>query len=506
MMTAKNTESSIGNSSSETRSVFHCPQGPQFIWDINNTTSFKIIVAITIIACPVTIGLNLLVIIAVKTRRVLKKNSNILLTNLALADLLVGAVSMPLTITLDALVIQRVSITDVICTMLFITASVLYTVCAGASFFLLLLIAWERYVAVAKWMEYKTIVTTGRVNKYTRVAWLLTVLMVVPSVIMESISVRYEIKLVVDIISSIFLFACISLIAYFYVKAYLAIRNWNRTRIRPVNVLLKEKFESKVAHTTFWLTVFVGVSTLPVSFVYLFQGAFPFFRQISTIRWAETILQLNSLFHPLLYWYRNRRLREATLELLCCRNRPAVRTARHFRQRRNSVASLDIEKLQNKQRGARLLRSESVGAMMCLDTFRQRRNEAVKERPLSAPAKVTSDQMFHTKQCNKLIVTVQIENVPGERGIQRKTELPKNTSELGRSRCYIGGKIVMPSTSLNENSFVSLANSHGIAAERFVPRSRSLPILSTKNYVLLAGKKNYGESVRRHKNLNEFLP
>ena len=207
---------------------------------------------------------------------------------MALAYLLVGAVSMPLSITLDVLVIQRVLVPDVLCTMFFISASVLYTVC-GASFFHLLLIAWERHVAVAKWAEYKTIITTGRVNKYTRVAWLLTVLMVVPSVIMEAISVRYEIKVAVDLISSIFLFACISLIAYFYVKAYLAVRTWNRTRTRPVNFLLKEKFESKVAHTTFWLTVFVLVSTLPISFVYLFQGALPFFRQISIIRWAETL-------------------------------------------------------------------------------------------------------------------------------------------------------------------------------------------------------------------------
>ena len=398
---------------------------------------------------------------------------------MALADLLVGAVSMPLTITLDALVIQRALDEDVICAMLFISASVLYTVC-GASFFHLLLIAWERYVAVAKWTEYKAIVTTDRINKYKRVAWLLTVLMVVPLVIMEIFSVRYEIKLVVDVISNTFLLVCLSLLAYFYVKAYLAVRNWNRTRIRPVNVLAKGKIESKVAHTTFWLTVFVGISTLPISFVHLFQGALPFFRQISTMRWAETILQLNSLFNPLLYWYRNRRLREATFEPLRCRNRSAVHTARRIRQRRYSVASLDVEKLQNEQRGARLLRSESVGAMMCLDTLRQRRNEAVKETPLSAPTRVTSDQIFRTQRCNKLIVTVQIGNAPGGKSIQRKTEVPKNTTELGRSPCHIGGKIVKRSTSVNEDSVVALANSHGIAPERFVQRSKSVPILSTK--------------------------
>ena len=312
---------------------------------LNHTTSFEIIVAVTTISCPVTILLNVLVIIAVKTRRELKKNSNILLSSVAFTDLLVGAVSMPLSITLDALVIQRVLVVEIICTIGFISVSVIYTICS-ASFLHLLLIAWERYVAVAKWMEYKAIVTRGRVNKYTRVAWLLAELMVVPSVIMEAASVPYEIILVVDVILSIFWVVCLSLIAYFYVKAYLAVRKWNQTRIHPVNVLVKGKLESKVAYSTFCLTFFsVAVAGFPSLAVYLFRGVLPFLRQVSTIRWEETILQLNSLFNPLLYWYRDRRLRKATLELLRSRNRSAARTARHISQRRYSVASLDVEKI-----------------------------------------------------------------------------------------------------------------------------------------------------------------
>ena len=115
---------------------------------------------------------------------------------------------------------------------------------------------------------------------------------------------------------------------------------------------LQGKLESKVAYTTFWLTVFVGVSSVPIVVVNLFQGALPFFGQISTVRWAEKILQLNSLFNPLLYSYTDRRLREATLELLYCKNRQAARAARHIRQRRYSLTSLDVKKLQNEQRGA----------------------------------------------------------------------------------------------------------------------------------------------------------
>jgi len=120
--------------------------------------------------------------------------------------------------------------------------------------------------------------------------------------------------------------------------------NANPLLKRIIVLRVKEKPESKVAHMSFWLTVFFAVSSFPTLVVYLFRGVLPFCPP--EFRWAETIFQLNSLFNPLLYWYRNRRLRKATLELLRCRNRPAAHTARHIRQRRYSVASLDVEKLQ----------------------------------------------------------------------------------------------------------------------------------------------------------------
>lgn len=97
----------------------------------------------------------------------MKKNSNILLSSVALADFLVGAVSMPLTITLDSLAVQRVLSEDIIIyPIFFISVFVLLTVC-GASFLNSLLLAWERYLAIAKWMEYKVLVTRDRVNKHT---------------------------------------------------------------------------------------------------------------------------------------------------------------------------------------------------------------------------------------------------------------------------------------------------------------------------------------------------
>ena len=126
---------SLANSSKQTRSVFYCPESPQHIWDFHNT-SYKITVALTAFACPFTILLNLMVIIAVKTRRELKQNSNILLSYVALADLLVGAVSMPLSITLDMLVIHRVLVVDIICTIDFISVSLYCILVAGLHVFI----------------------------------------------------------------------------------------------------------------------------------------------------------------------------------------------------------------------------------------------------------------------------------------------------------------------------------------------------------------------------------
>ena len=205
-------------------------------------------------------------------------------------------------------------------------------------------------------------------------------------------------------------------------------RKWNRTRIRPVNVQVKGKLESKFAYTTFWLTVFFAVSGFPSLVVSLFGGVSPFFRQVSTIRWAETILQLNSLFNPLLYWYRSRRLREHTLELLRCRKRTTECTTSHL------VTSLDVEMFQSEQKRSRILRSKSLGAVMCSDTLRQRSSKAVKETPTS----VARDEKV-TRQRNQLIVTVQIENAPGG---ERQSGQQKDTTELGGS------------SSLNEHSFV----------------------------------------------------
>ena len=87
--------------------VFFCPTQPIFTWILSDTSTFQATISISCIACPITVFLNILVITAVNKRKEFQTSSNTLLANLAAADLLVGAVSMPLTITLDALLLQK---------------------------------------------------------------------------------------------------------------------------------------------------------------------------------------------------------------------------------------------------------------------------------------------------------------------------------------------------------------------------------------------------------------
>ena len=163
-MNVTNTKgSTLVNSSAMAGPIFVCPLLPYFIWDLKNPTSFlsfQFAITVTSIACPATTLLNILVILAVKKTKELEKNSNILLSNLAGADLLVGAVALPLAITVCALALQEHVVEDVICTIDYVSDSVMCNAtCISFSF--LVLIAWERYVAVTKWADYRTIVTRG---------------------------------------------------------------------------------------------------------------------------------------------------------------------------------------------------------------------------------------------------------------------------------------------------------------------------------------------------------
>lgn len=433
-------------------STFFCSNSPQFMWDLNGTTSLQLAVAVASIACPVTVLLNILVIVAVKKSTELQNNSNILLSSLAVADLLVGAVSIPLTIALDVLVLRRILSEDIICTIDYISEFVLYTAC-GASFFHLILIAWERYVAITRLMEYRVIVTRDRVKKCARIAWIAVLITVAPVVIMRAVGVRNEVMLAVDVSLTFFWLLGLLIIVYFYLMAYLGARKHSRrSQIRQVRNFVEAKIENSIACTTFLLSVAVFVSGALSFSVYLFGRVSPYFRKNSIFRWAEILLQLNSLMNPVLYFFRNRRFRKVALELLRFHKpqeqltQPGVRrTGRRTKRYRDSIASLEFE---NGEHGAHLTQS-------CCVAGQASDGAAVMGRRRLALSLESIDDVSDTQQPIKLTVIAQIENTPPSRKrIQGNEQLPNPVSQSG-------------------NAFVIPTNCHQNVAEKTSQRSGS---------------------------------
>ena len=102
-----------------------------------------------------------------------------MLSSLAVTDVLVGSLSIPLSAVVELLVTRQVQADHSICVLDFvaISSTVFLAIC---SFFHLTMIAWERYVAIRKWIDYKVMVTKGRTKKLAIVAWVLTIVTVSP--------------------------------------------------------------------------------------------------------------------------------------------------------------------------------------------------------------------------------------------------------------------------------------------------------------------------------------
>ena len=394
--------------------MFFCPSSPQFIWDLKETISLQLAIGVTAAACPFASLLNILVIVAVKKIRELQTNSNILIAGLAVADLLVGAVSMPLTISVDALILRGTVSEDIICTLSNITGFVLYTA-YRASYHYLILIAWERYVAIVKWTEYKVIVTKRRVKRYTGIAWITALVTTALYFALAAAGTRYEIIVFLDVIFGLIWLIGFSLMVYFYRVVYIETRKRDRSQIRQVSVLIKARAESKIAYTVFLLTIAVFISSVPAVVVPIVATFSSFFRANAVFRWAEIFLQINSLVNPVLYFYRNNRYRKAALKLLRFGNpleiEPGVHMGRRVRRYGDSGSSISVGEFVDSERVPRLRRSQSYAAKTHgrRNTGRGVSAGRVMDRRMSAPYLSSRNNLRDAQKPVTVTVTVQIE-------------------------------------------------------------------------------------------------
>ena len=277
---------------------------------------FKI--AINVFTCPFTILLNILVMVAVKTKRQLRTKSNIALACLATTDLMVGLALQPVTIALFTLIrLQGNEARNTACTLTDATIAVSIP-CILASLYHLLLISGERYLAIKHSFAYDTgLVSEVRIIIASGVAWFAATIILPVDFISEAN------KQFMSAITVFVIFVFIPVMIYFNVSIYQEVRRnekhiiANQVSVEAKAKLLKNK---KSFYTTaiVLLTIILCYIPFNVSLAILaaFKDEIPATEAHIVFSVTSSLVALNSLFNPLIYAVRIRHFRVAFIELL----------------------------------------------------------------------------------------------------------------------------------------------------------------------------------------------
>ena len=170
------------------------------------------------------------------------------------------------------------------------------------------------------------------------------------------------------------------------------------TQISQITALVKARQEIKVAKTTGLITASLILSFVAAIVIGALPDVFPVLRTNKAFLLAETLVQLNSLVNPLIYFYRDRRFRKAVLELLRVRKPEAIQAAvgaARFIRRKDQLGPLGAvqESQEGKQVGeqVRFKRVASCDLALDSDCVYEGCHEIFHKRSLSAPNLHTSN-------------------------------------------------------------------------------------------------------------------
>ena len=258
-------------------------------------------------------------------------------------------------------------------------------------------------------MDYKVIVTTSRIKKLAIACWLSAIFITVLALVMRLTGVDNKVVENYSIGESLFGGFALILLVYFYVMAYLGIRKRKITEIHEVTAQVKANLESKVAKTTGLLTAVVLFSFLPVGLAYCLLIFFPVLGMYSIFQTTVTLLQFNSLLNPLLYSYRDSRIRKALLELFGIRKPKAIRptAGATVRQQARRDSRREMKQIRNAKKPSCMLRSKSCKPAVVSECVH--RNKIFK-RSMSAPTLYNSyfDGQLFRQQNSSILTTTAI--------------------------------------------------------------------------------------------------
>ena len=270
-----------------------------------------LLTVVNIITCPLTIALNLLVIIAVKTKARLKNNSNAALGCLAVTDVLMGAIGQPIFAAATISNLQGETSNE-LCTRLIMNRTVARILLA-ATIHHLVLINVERYLAIKCTYAYTTMVTIARILASSALVWISAVLTTVPLLLVDNI--------ISVVINNIPFVISMSIIVFCQVAVYIETRRHEKQiAAQQVSVEARQKFlkEKKALKLTTTVLLILLSCYSPLIVLTLLR---PF--TITSVNIAYSVFftamfatMLNSIINPIIYCVRKRQFRVAFIEIL----------------------------------------------------------------------------------------------------------------------------------------------------------------------------------------------
>ena len=276
--------------------------------------SLIISIIFNIITCPFTVLLNALVIMAVKTRPTLQSYANILLACLAATDAVSGVLAQPSFILYMMLLLFGIGDQSIRLEAHLSHNSALRVVLVCSSLHLIL-VTYERVIAIKFTMYYPIFVTTQKLKVAVIAFWLV-------SISSEVVNHATEDPLFSGVITALALIFCVVFVPTSYLLLYIETlrhRRKMKTEQIPQEEVERIAKENKALKTTVLVVGTVLLCFIPLLIylllVFLWSGIVVYQASLYNVLtpFARTFSMFNSFLNPLIYCLRQREIRKFVL-------------------------------------------------------------------------------------------------------------------------------------------------------------------------------------------------
>ena len=258
---------------------------------------------------PICIAGNVLVLAAVWRNPSLRTPSTILLCSLAVSDLFVGFLHLPVNIAIALTPLSRVSSHSCLSQ----ARTFLIIQLCGVSLETMTAISVDRYLALRYHMRYPNMMTSRRATCVAATFWCKNFIL--------SLLIIWK-KTAILLVAVVFFALCIFISSITYNAIYRIVRHHQhqihaqQQAVQSMNAEQNLKIQAKKrAANTFIYYICMLLCYFPVAVSSLIWVTY---KEHWNIRWyfADTILFMNSAINPFLYFWRNREVREEVLKIV----------------------------------------------------------------------------------------------------------------------------------------------------------------------------------------------